>query len=242
MTATDHPARIGILALQTRFPRIAGDVGNPATYGFPVRIEIVAGATPDRVVHGRADGLFEAFADAARRLAGEGCEAIITTCGFLTLMQEDLRRAAGVPTLASALIQTGMVAAMLPPGRRPGIVTASARSLTPAHLVAAGADPATPVSGVAEGGEFARVFLGDAETLDVAAARGDVLAAAGSLLREHADIGAIVLECANMGPYAADVRNETGLPVFDMVSLARWLRDAIAPPRYPAPARGRPSV
>lgn len=227
--------RIGILALQTRFPRVPGDVGNASTWLFPVRIKVVPGATPDRVVHGRAEGLFDVFARAARELVDEGCEAIVTTCGFLTLMQADLRRVAGVPVVTSALMQVSLVDAMLPAGRRAGVVTASARSLTPAHLAAAGADPATPIEGVSETGEFARVFLGDADKLDIAAARRDVLDAAARLVARSPNLGALVLECANMGPYAHDIREATGLPVYDMVTLVNWLHAGLQPATFAGP-------
>lgn len=232
---TPSSARIGILALDTRFPRIPGDVGNARTWPFPVRIETVAGATVDRVVHQRAEGLFDAFAVSARRLIADGVEAIVTTCGFLTLMQEDLRRAAGAPVLTSALMQVPIVQRMIAPDRRVGVVTASARSLTPAHLTAAGAEPDTPVAGVIEGGAFAATFLGNRPELDIDAARADVLAATQELLVRHDNIGAIVLECANMGPYAADVRRAAGVPVFDMVSLVNWLHAGLQPASFTAP-------
>ncbi len=228
----NEQARIGILALDTRFPRIPGDVGNPATWPFPVRIEVVPGATPERVVHGQGKGLLPDFIAAGQRLVDEGVEVIVTTCGFLSLMQAELRAALPVPVVTSALMQLPLIAAMLPPGKVAGIVTASARSLTKAHLVAAGASPDVPVSGVPEDSEFARVFLGNRETLDEASARHDVLGAAQFLVETWPVVGAIVLECANMGPYAADVARETGLPVHDMVSLVRWLHQGLAPLRF----------
>ena len=40
-------ASIGILMLETRFPRIPGDMGNAATWPFPVQYRVVKGATPD---------------------------------------------------------------------------------------------------------------------------------------------------------------------------------------------------
>lgn len=222
-------ARVGILSLETRFPRIPGDVGNPQTWPFPVLIRRVEGATPERVVLGQAAGLFEAFVAAGQALAREGAEVIITTCGFLTLMQDQLTAALPVPVATSALLQLPMIARTLPKGRIAGIVTASERSLSPAHLLAVGADPATPLIGVAEGGAFSRTFIGNGTTLDVEAARHDVIAAARTLVAQRADIGAILLECANMGPYAADVRTATGLPVYDMVGLVHWLHAALAP-------------
>lgn len=225
-------ALIGILSLDTRFPRIRGDVGNPDSYPFPVRIARVAGATPERVVLGGAEGLVEAFVRAGLGLVAEGCGALVTTCGFLALRQRDLAAALPVPVATSALLQLPMIAAMLPAGRKVGVVTASERALGPAHLAAVGADSDTPIAGVAEGGAFSRTFVGNADALDVEAARGEVVEAARRLAEKRPDLGAILLECANMGPYAADVQRSAGLPVFDMVGLVNWLRHGLAQPRY----------
>ena len=41
---------VGILMLDTRFPRPPGDVGNAATWPFPARYRIVKGAESRRVV------------------------------------------------------------------------------------------------------------------------------------------------------------------------------------------------
>lgn len=220
---------IGILSLDTRFPRIPGDVGNPETWPFPVLIRVVSGATPERVVMGRAEGLLDDFAAAARRLVAEGVDGIVTTCGFLTLMQADLQNAVPVPVATSSLLQVPLVARLLPPGRVPGILTVSARSLTEAHLLAAGVDPATPVMGTDGGREFSRVFLGNETHLDVAAAEDDVVSAAKALVERHPEVGAIVMECTNMGPYAAAVREATGRPVYDIVSFVTWFRQGLAP-------------
>jgi hypothetical protein len=52
---------VGILTLDTRFPRIVGDVGNAMTFDFPVRYHRVAGASPDRVVRQTGRDLLPAF-------------------------------------------------------------------------------------------------------------------------------------------------------------------------------------
>jgi hypothetical protein len=89
--------------------------------------------------------------------------------------------------------------------------------------LAVGADPETPVVGVDPQGEFARTFLGNCPTLDRAAAECEVLAAGERLVALHPEVGAAVLECANMPPYAAALRARLGLPVHDMVGLGRSL-------------------
>ena len=77
------------------------------------------------------------------------------------------------------------------------------------------------------------MLLGDELELDVDLAREEHVRVARRLVAEHPDIGAIVLECTNMPPYAADIQRETGRPVFDITSLGRHDRHALAGGRLP---------
>ena len=48
------------------------------------------------------------------------------------------------------------------------------------------------------------------------------------LKKRHPDIGAIVLECTNMPPYAQIVHTATGgLPIFDMVTMINYAHSTI---------------
>jgi len=129
---------VGILMLDTRFPRIPGDMGNAATFPFPVRYHRVPGADPDLVVRRGAAGLMPAFVEGAKRLESEGVGAITTNCGFLVKFQRELAAAVKVPVFTSALLLVPLVHRMLPPGRRVGIMTVNAGTLGPEHLEGAG--------------------------------------------------------------------------------------------------------
>jgi Asp/Glu/hydantoin racemase len=227
---------VGILMLDTRFPRIPGDMGNAATFDFPVRYHRVAGADPDRVVRQGAAGLLPAFVEGARELEREGVGAVTTNCGFLARYQRELAAAVSVPVFTSSLLLVPLVHRMLRPGRRVGILTVDAPALSPEHLAGAGITPDIPVAiaGLETEKEFTRVLLGDELELDVEAARQEHVRVARRLVAEHADVDAIVLECTNMPPYAADVQRATGRPVFDVVALVRMVHAALAaglPPR-----------
>jgi Asp/Glu/hydantoin racemase len=230
-----YGASVGILMLDARFPRIPGDMGNATTWPFPVHYRVVRDASPDRVVRRGAEGLLDAFVAAARELVADGVDGLTTNCGFLSPFQQELAEASGVPVAASSLMQVATVNALLPPGRRAGILTISASTLTGAHLAAAGVPPDTPI-GTTEGlREFTSAILDDRPELDIDAARADNVEAARALRQAQDDLGAIVLECTNMTPYAADIAAATGLPAFTMEAFVRWFQSGLAPRRFPLP-------
>ncbi|MEM8793639.1 MAG: aspartate/glutamate racemase family protein [Pseudomonadota bacterium] len=229
-----YGAEIGILMLEARFPRIPGDMGNAASWPFPVRYKVVRGASPDRVVRQGAPGLLDAFIEAGQELVADGCDGITTNCGFLALFQAELSAALEVPVATSALMQAPLIEALLPPGRRVGILTISAPSLTARHLELAGVAADTPVWGTEGGRHFTRVILDDEPALDVDAARADMIDAAKAFHAAHPELGAILLECTNMVPYQRDVAEATGLPVFSIYDFTCWFRNSLAPRRFPA--------
>ncbi|MDP4796435.1 MAG: aspartate/glutamate racemase family protein [Rhodospirillales bacterium] len=225
-----YGAPLGILMLEARFARIPGDMGNARTWPFPVLYRVVRGADPERVVRNGADGLLDAFIEGARDLVDLGAEAITTNCGFLSIFQNEISRAVGVPVATSSMMQVPWVQALLPEGQRPGIVTISSATLTDAHLDAIGVPRDTPVEGADESSEFFRVIVrAEKADLDVVQARADVVAAARRLVARHPDVGAIVLECTNMAPYASAVQEATGRPVYDIYSLVTWLHTGLRP-------------
>jgi hypothetical protein len=233
---TLYGARVGILMLETRFPRIPGDMGNAETWPFPVLYKVVPGASPRRVVCERSEGLLDEFLAAADELVRHGADGITTTCGFLSLYQRDIAAHVGVPVATSSLMQIPFIERVLPPGKRVGVLTVSAANLTEEHLRAAGADPGTPVVGTDDGSEFTRVMINDEERLDVAAAERDILAAGDRLVASHDGIGAVLLECTNMVPYAHALSQRLRLPVFSIYTFVTWFHSGLIPRQF-----GRPS-
>lgn len=229
MPAVEGQRPLGILMLETRFARLPGDIGNSSSFDFPVLFEVVEGASASRVVRGRADGLLPAFIAAGQRLVDRGASGLMTSCGFLALHQGTLAAALPVPVATSSLLQVATVERLLPPGRRVGVLTASADDLGPAHLAAVGVPATTPIGGLEPAGHFATVLLGADQPLVPARAEADLLEAAEALLARDATIGALVLECTNMGPYAPAIARHTGLAVYDAISLAHWFYRGLCP-------------
>jgi Asp/Glu/hydantoin racemase len=227
-----YGAAVGILMLEARFPRIPGDMGNALTWDFPVLYRVVRDASPDLIVRRGAEGMLDGFIAAARDLVADGADGITTNCGFLALFQDALSAAVAVPVASSSLMQVEMVNRLLPAGKRAGILTISGSSLTEAHLRAAKVPLETPIGSTEGGREFTRAILDNELALDVEAARQDNIDAARALMERHPDIGALVLECTNMTPYAADIRAAVGVPVFSIETFVRWFHAGLVPRRF----------
>lgn len=225
-----YGAPLGILMLEARFPRIPGDMGNAGTWPFPVLYKVVTGASPEQVVLKGAAGLLPDFVDAAKELVRLGAEAITTNCGFLSIFQKEIAKQVGVPVATSSLMQVPWVQATLPPGKRVGLVTVSGSTLTPAHLEGAGVPLDTPLVGTENGQEFFRVLIkAEKDDMDVVLAEQDVVEAGLRLVADNPSVGAIVLECTNMPPYAAALQAACGLPVYDIYSMINWFHAGLRP-------------
>ena len=236
----DTGPTLGILMLNTRFPRPAGDIGNPVTFPYPVNYAVIEPATVDRIVtaEGPSGEVMDAFVDAAHGLVEEGVGALTTSCGFMAIAQRELTGRCRVPVISSSLCQIPLVQATLPAGKRVGVITIDSRQLTAAHFVGVGAPTDLPIEGVEDGRELARVIQNDLESLDVRQAEADVIDAGRRLLAKAPEVGAIVLECTNMAPYAQTLASTLGLPVYDIIGLLGWWRKALAPQNYDAFVRG----
>lgn len=222
---------LGIIMLDTAFARPPGDVGNPATWPFPVRFATVPGATARRIVGGDDADLLDAFVEAGEGLARAGAVSLITSCGFLARHQDRLAVRLPLPVATSSLLQLPLVARCLPRGLRAGVVTYDADALGDEHFAAVGADPTTPRIGLPADGAFHGLIERN-DPYDRARLRDEVLQAVASLLAAHAGIGAILFECTNLPPFAHDVVARFALPVYDVVTLGRWFHAGLVRPPF----------
>lgn len=227
-----YGAAVGILMLETRFPRVHGDIGNGATWPFPVMLRTVRGASLDLVVNKRADGLLDAFVAAGLDLVAQGADGITTSCGFMSLFQKELADQLPVPVASSSLMQVPMVNSILGGGKGCGVITVKRESLSPDHLNAVGVPPGTPVMGTEQGEEFTRAVLGDEDRLDITLATRDLVKTALQMKEQYPDVGAIVLECTNMAPYGSAIRQATGLPVYTIYSFIQWFQAGLLPRKF----------
>lgn len=220
---------LGVLTLNTRFPRLVGDIGNPASFAVPTLTRVVHGARPEQAVQSAAGqrdaALLDPFLRTMRELEAAGAAVITTSCGFLVLLQEDLQAQAKVPVITSSLL---LLARLLDANRRVGVLTVSAKHLGEEFLAAAGV-PAqrigdVVIEGVDPQGEFAQVFVGNRPTMDFDRVRREVVEAAKRLHARAPDITDVVLECTNMPPYVRQIEDATGLRCWSLLQMVQEIR------------------
>lgn len=203
--------RVGVIMLDTSFPRPPGDIGHPDSFSVPVMYRTVESSSAEQAVRGDADALLAPFIDAARELVCQGATVIGTSCGFLSLFQKQMQTALNVPVVTSALT-------LVPgQGRTVGVLTIDAEALSERHLYAAGIEGTVPIEGLPEDGELATVIFEDLPTLDTAKAEAEMVAAAQRLLDRDQTLESLVFECTNMGPYRSAVSSAVGLPVYTVI-------------------------
>lgn len=228
---------LGILLLDTVFPRIPGDIGNPLSYDYPVVLKTVPGATVQRVVYEADASLLNDFIAAARDLEAQGVAAITSSCGFLTVFQEAVAAAVRVPVFLSSLMQVPLVHAMTQ--KRVGIITAHSEKLTELVLSKAGIHDRVPfvVAGMQNSAAFSNPILQNGLSLDKSAIEKDMVDLALEMQAANPDLGSLVFECHNLAPYAAAVETQTRLPVFDIITCADWVYRSVNQRAYPDETR-----
>lgn len=224
--------RLGLILLDTRFPRPPGDLGRPDSYPLPVLTKVVEGAVPAEVVSDAArldaSPLAAQFVAAARDLAARGASAITTSCGFLVLLQVRLQASVPVPVLSSSLLA---LPELLAREAAVGVLTISAERLGGDYLRAAGV-PASRmgdvwVQGMPADSHFVQAILGNLDALDESRAAQEVLAAGLALKARAPALRTLVLECTNLPPYAEALAQATGWRIVSLLQSKRLLAEQV---------------
>jgi hypothetical protein len=224
---------VGILVLEARMPFIPGDVRNAGTYGYPVLYKTVSGLTAADCAGG-ARKYAGAVIEAARALEAQGVKGISSDRGSLAFFQDDVREAVRIPVCLSSLMQLPMIARTLDPARPIAVVTDDAASLPAALLEHPDLAVANPIviRGMQDQSEFKSAVLQGKGTLNSDLITAEAIDVVQKLLSEHPDLGAVVLECSMLPPYAHAIQQAVGIPVYDFVTMIDYLQAATHRERY----------
>lgn len=225
---------IGVLCLESYFPKPPGHIKNPSALPFTLLYETMKGMTVPKLLQDPSAEMMIPMIEAARRLEAEGVRAITGSCGFLALFQKEISQAVSIPVFTSSLMQIPLAYYMTGASAPVGVITASKASLTDRHFDAVGAgNIPVVIQGLEDSTEFREVILENKRTsMDLSRVEIEVLAAADALITQNPDIKAIVLECTDLPPYAHMIQKQVQRPVYDIITLSKMVHEAVLQQPY----------
>jgi len=214
---------IGILVLDLWYPYIPGNVANGSTFDFPVLYKILKGSS-GKQINAADPALLEMTIQGGKELEQQGVRAIVGACGYFANYQEEAARRLNVPAFLSSVLQAPVIMRGLKADQKVGVICAYEYAFTPDLLRQCGVDDISRVvvTGAQDGPEF-RNLIENTGHFNSRKLELEVVGLARELVRKNPDVGAILLECSDMPPYAWAIQNEVRLPVFDFISLINWV-------------------
>lgn len=207
-----------------------GNSTNPETFPFPVKLVEVPGACVETVITHPSQQLLADMIEISKGLVEkDGIKAISTSCGFNAIFQKALADALDVPVLTSSLLQVPFVQNLIGREKTVAVITANKESLTKEHFEACGIteDIHVKVFGLEDAKEWSKIFDSPDQRFDVDAVEQEILHTAEEAVKQEPSIGAIVLECTDLPPFAKKISETVGLPVFDFVSMLGYAAIAL---------------
>jgi hypothetical protein len=220
---------LGIIILDDVYPGFPGDVRNASAFPFPVQYEIVEGVDIWALVHEEDKSpCLEPIRKAAKKLENMGCRAIAAECGYFAYFQKDIAGYVDVPVFMSSLLQVPLAQQLIGPDRVVGIMAARSAQLLQIHLEAVGIQLGSNyvITGAEDDGacpEFENLWYAptrpDPPEAYYDKAEKEFLKVAVDFYKAHPNMGAMMLECTGMQPFARAIQREIDIPIFSWGTL-----------------------
>ncbi|KAG0684654.1 hypothetical protein C6P40_001651 [Pichia californica] len=207
--------------------RPPGDVIMSSSYKWPVIHEKIIGATLWKVVDPNefSEEYFQLYVQACKNLEAKGCIGIVTSCGFLAQIQGRLASAIDIPIATSSLLQIPYVLTIISPRKKVAVLTFDPSTLCKTHFNGVGITDdmmkRLVITGCKPGGPLHRIIT-DGDSYIHEELENELVNLAVELVNENSDIGAFVLECTQMPPFAKAIQKAVKLPVYDGVTMVNW--------------------
>ncbi|KAK3286813.1 hypothetical protein CYMTET_5644 [Cymbomonas tetramitiformis] len=225
------PVAVGVLRLEYHYPPLEGDIDSADSYGYKVLFRQVDGLTFEVAQSGKMTKNVEVnMISAIRWLEAKQVVGITGDCGFMMAYQVFVRRNTELPVFMSSMMQAPMLIAAHDQDAKFAIFTANSKSLEP-NLEFLLTDCGVEV----DVDRFVLVGLQECDGFD-AVAKGErvnprlvqpaILKRVRKLVKDEPELAAIILECTELPAYADAIRAETGLPVFDAITLVDFFHSA----------------
>lgn len=221
---------IGIIAVHLIYPKMPGNVANATTYPFPVLYKEVDFEI-ERLFEGD-ESIKDIIIDAAKELEHQGVRAIIGACGYFAHFQKEVADAVEVPVFLSSLCQLPLIKTSLSLRKSIAVLAASGDNINDELLAKVGTDmDRLVIENIGSLESFSPIRWGKTE-LDNGRLTEELCETVLRLVRRRPDIGAILLECSDLPPYAKAIQTVTGLPVFDFNTMIDMVYHAVVQKSY----------
>ena len=218
---------IGIVVIDVWYPMVPGNIANASTFPFPVMFKILKGATGEQIMSGDPVLLLPII-EGARELIQQGARAIVGACGSFAYYQKEVADALEVPVFLSVMLQVPLILQGLNPRKKLGILAASASALTPRVFEQCNiTDSSRLVITEAHNLPEFQVMSGCTGNINPQRLEREVVGHISQFVQDHPEIGAILIQCSDLPPYAWAIQNAVNLPVFDMTNLINWVYHAV---------------
>ena len=223
---------IGILCLESQFPKLRGHLRNPISFSFPTVTRVVEGVDIPCLLFNPTLDLVEPFIKVAKQLEEDGVQAISGSCGFMARFQGIIASELKIPVILSSLVQIPMIRIMHGKNAKIGVLTASSNALTVDHFDNCGTcmDDVI-IHGMEHNTEFRETILeGKRNYFDIDALRGIVGTAKNFVNKKQLD--ALVLECTDLSVFSHDIQKKIEKPIYDINSLIEFTYSVVCRKQY----------
>ena len=218
---------VGIMYLdESAYPVIPGNVANCYTYSFPVQYKVVPCCTSTALLNSDRS-LLDGIIQTAKQFQSEGAKAISAACGFFGNFQSEVTDALDIPVYLSSLVQIPWIEIGLKSNQKIAVLTAYEQGLTTSLFKSCGVHNTDRlvIGDLSKEKEFSAIAEGRG-VFDNEKLRDEVVQKAVELVEADPDIAAVLLECSDLPPYAYDIQKVVQLPVYDYITLIRWVHYA----------------
>ncbi|MCP4302091.1 MAG: aspartate/glutamate racemase family protein [Gammaproteobacteria bacterium] len=212
---------IGILCIPGVSALIPGNVQNAQTFTFPVKYQVLRDVQFEQIAKGDK-AVVPAIVKAAESLVDDGVGAIVGACGSLGHYQSVVANAVAVPVFMSILTQVPLLLNSLGENQSLAIVFATKTAFSPLIQRECGIDDLSRIVQIdlIDCPSFIDMTQGD-KPLDGDALLAQIISKVEAEIDDS--VGAIMLQCSDLPPFAVEIQHHFGLPVFDMTGLIDWV-------------------
>ena len=216
---------IGVLCIDSHYPIIPGNVQHAGTFSFPVLYGIVEDVDLNALLAGDR-ALEPRILRAGQRLLQQGVRVIAGACGSFANYQSVAAAAFRVPTCMSVLTQVPHLLTMISPNQKLLVYFAAASaftsqvraecSITEDHRARLLVTQALDLPAF-------QAFANKPSILDTETLARELFEHASRLRVAHPEIGAVLLQCSDLPPFAHVIQQALRVPVFDVTLIIEWL-------------------